>query len=94
MRRKKSEQGDKPSENVGLKARAKGFPARGQAPSRESSDDLHRGDPAGTPISSVRREVGKEPIQEGGKVTSLSSSSSSPPARVLITDDHPFSETR
>lgn len=88
MRRKKTEQGDKPSENVGLKARAKGFPARGQAPSRESSDDLHRRDPADTPVSSVRREVGKEPIQEDGKVTSLSSSS--PPARVLITDDHPL----
>ena len=89
MRRKKTEQGDAPGEMAGLQACAKGFASRGQAPYWESSDDPRRRDPADTPITSVRIEKGKEPVQEDGKAYSLSSSSP-PPARVLITDDHPL----
>jgi DNA-binding NarL/FixJ family response regulator len=95
MRKKKTEQGDEPGEKAGLQGRAKGFAARGQAPRgqapyRGSSDDLHRRDPADTPITSVRSEKGKEPIQEeeDGRASSLPSSP--PPARVLLTDDHPL----
>ena len=88
MRKKEIEKGDE----VGEKACA----ARGQAPYQEPSDGLHRRDPADTPITSVRREKGKEPIQqedgliqeEDGKASSLPSSS--PPARVLLIDDHPL----
>jgi DNA-binding NarL/FixJ family response regulator len=86
MKRKKTEQGDAPGEMAGLQACAKGFASRGQAPYWESSDDPRRRDPADTPITSVRIEKGKEPVQEDGKAPSLPCS----PARVLIADDHPL----
>jgi DNA-binding NarL/FixJ family response regulator len=91
MRRKKTEQGDAPGEMAGLQACAKGFAPRGhaprgQAPYWESSHDPRRRDPADTPITSVRIEKGKEPVQEDGKAPSLPCS----PARVLIADDHPL----
>ena len=56
----------------------------------ESSHGLHRSDRVEMPTTSVLRENGKEPIlEEDGKASSLLSSSP-PPARVLLTDDHPL----
>jgi len=78
VRRKKTEQGDEPGE--------KGSAARAQAPYREPSDNLHRHDPADTPITSVCRENGEELIQDDGKASSLPS----PPKRLLLADDHPL----
>ena len=86
MRRKKTEQGDAPGEKADLQACAKGFARRWQAPYWEPSDDPRRRDPADTPISSIRIEKGKEPVQEDGKASSLPS----PPKRLLLTDDHPL----
>ena len=88
--KKKTEQVDKPGEKVVLRAPAKGFAARGHAPYVELSHGLHRSDRVEMPTTSVLRENGKEPIlEEDGKASSLLSSSP-PPARVLLTDDHPL----
>ena len=86
MRDKRTEKGYEPSEKVYLQARANGLAARGQAPYPGSSQGPERRDPADTPITSGRREKGKEPIQEDGEASSLPS----PPATVLVADDHPL----
>ena len=86
VEREKTKKGDEPGEKGGLRARARGIAVRGQAPYRGSSDGLNRLDPAGTSIPGFHREKGKEHIQEDGKAPSPPT----PPARVLLADDHPL----